>query len=446
MKTVNTCAAILILCGALPETLVIVSEVAAEQSSWKLLHEETFDGNFDSDAVPWTRDPHGPKSPWHVGPLDNDGEFFQCSGGDPFRRHLDSFHTCRKRIPFGRDGWLTLELAARDSDKDGKPDYSTSFKTKLLENGDKVGHMVVEAHDGGLVLRSTKGLPSRYRIEYELVTLDFGGSRYGSWTYDDKFNGYITNDVIKTSHPWAWHGGDHISRPYEEWYDVQRHNGFYYLGIMDYLNAAPYNNVFIHTHRKAVIDSYTVYDSVSQNDICNPVTKEYYKGMDSNLNMLFFGPGYATQCTHMQETPCGIVYENDNGRTQVVSAGQLLPELMPTKRYRFAIERDESGYTLEAKGHFRYIGEYTHRYHRNFIQDGRPIWHYNQTPEEYDGSFDKPLDYGGPFGTYVMTNSWPSDSAYPDVFIIGDPHMNYYEGSASIDNLKLFVRHPRSSK
>lgn len=35
---------------------------------------------------------------------------------------------------------------------------------------------------------------------------------------------------------------------------------------------------------------------------------------------------------------------------------------------------------------------------------------------------------------------WPEGSAYPDNFIIGNPHINYYEGSAQIDNLRLYVR------
>lgn len=31
------------------------------------------------------------------------------------------------------------------------------------------------------------------------------------------------------------------------------------------------------------------------------------------------------------------------------------------------------------------------------------------------------------------------DSAYPDYFLLGIPHINYYEGSAVIDDVKLFV-------
>ena len=33
----------------------------------------------------------------------------------------------------------------------------------------------------------------------------------------------------------------------------------------------------------------------------------------------------------------------------------------------------------------------------------------------------------------------PDGSAYPDYFLIGQPHMNLYEGSARIDDLRLYA-------
>jgi hypothetical protein len=74
------------------------------------------------------------------------------------------------------------------------------------------------------------------------------------------------------------------------------------------------------------------------------------------------------------------------------------------------------------------------------MQDGHPIWHFNQSPDEYDGSYDTSWKYEGPFGTFSVEHSWPKGSAYPDYFIIGDPHTNYYEGSAALTNLKMFIR------
>lgn len=51
--------------------------------------------------------------------------------------------------------------------------------------------------------------------------------------------------------------------------------------------------------------------------------------------------------------------------------------------------------------------------------------------------------------TYVASRSfrdrppiWHADAAYPDHFLFGDPHINYYEGSAELDDLKLYVAEP----
>ena len=35
---------------------------------------------------------------------------------------------------------------------------------------------------------------------------------------------------------------------------------------------------------------------------------------------------------------------------------------------------------------------------------------------------------------------WPEGTNYLDNFIIGLPHLNYYEGSATIDNLRFYTR------
>ena len=108
------------------------------------------------------------------------------------------------------------------------------------------------------------------------------------------------------------------------------------------------------------------------------------------------------------------------------------------------MERDRTGYTLEMSGPFLHIGQATLRVHHKFVEDGRPIWHYNQTPGEYDGRFDRALTHKGPAGTYTTEHTWPKGSAYPDSFIIGDPHLNYYEGTASVDDIRLYI--PKNTK
>jgi len=171
-----------------------------ERIDWKLLYEETFDDPLVDDSIPWIRDTHGQSSPWHVGPMDDDGELFQSARGEEFRKQLESFYTLRKRFAFGRDGWLTAELAARDRDKDGIPDGAPSLSTSTLDDGTTVAVIDEPDHHGGLLIRSTHALPAQYRIEYTQVKVNFGGSRYDRWEYGGKFNGYEPKGAT-TRHP-----------------------------------------------------------------------------------------------------------------------------------------------------------------------------------------------------------------------------------------------------
>lgn len=64
----------------------------------------------------------------------------------------------------------------------------------------------------------------------------------------------------------------------------------------------------------------------------------------------------------------------------------------------------------------------------------------NQTAEEYDGRFNTSLIHKGPTGQYITNDTWKKGSAYPDSFIIGDPHLNFYEGDAIIDDIRLYTK------
>ena len=415
-------------------------------SPWKLVSAETF-GSLDVVAkARWVRDPQGDASPWNVDHLDDDGQFFDVQGGSDFRRQLAAAPVVRKRVTFGKNGWLTAELAARDANGDGVPENPPSLRTVNLGR-DATGRLDVPSHDGGLVIRNTRPLPPRYRIEYTLRTLDFGGKRAGSWTYGGKVNGYGSAGC-KTSWPWKRSGS--FAGPAEpcnaNFADVRAENGFYFLAIMDYANPAPHNNVFIHHHRKVGMDSYNVSGGwASAYAVCNPATgalEEYQSSTTNAINSIFFdGSRFRAPEIGYQEfvmpTACGVRDGSDPEAT-IVSAAEMRPELMPGQSYAFAIERTATGYTTEMSGPFRHIGQATLRYHRDFVQDGRPIWHYNQTPGEYDGAFNSTLTFSGPFGSYTK-EQWPAGSAYPDFFVIGDPHLNFYEGSATVDDLRMYV-------
>ena len=125
----------------------------------------------------------------------------------------------------------------------------------------------------------------------------------------------------------------------------------------------------------------------------------------------------------------------------IMSSAELNLESLekPDSYYTFAIERHKDSYTVEYSGDFQHIGEATFRYSRKFVENDVPIWHYNQTAQEYDGRYNQDMTIKGPTGSYTKKDTWPAGSAYPDTFIIGDPHINFYEGTASIDEIRLFV-------
>ena len=69
------------------------------------------------------------------------------------------------------------------------------------------------------------------------------------------------------------------------------------------------------------------------------------------------------------------------------------------------------------------------------FRDAPVTWHYNQDPDEYaPADHDEVRRYGG-----AELHTWPAGSGYPDYFFFGDPHINFYEGTAEFDDLDLYV-------
>ena len=74
------------------------------------------------------KDEQGPTSPWHVDEFDDDGEAWTSLSGPAFTGGADVSAIYRKRVTFGRDGWLTAEIAAQDKDLDGAPDSEPGLR------------------------------------------------------------------------------------------------------------------------------------------------------------------------------------------------------------------------------------------------------------------------------------------------------------------------------
>ena len=94
---------------------------------------------------------------------------------------------------------------------------------------------------------------------------------------------------------------------------------------------------------------------------------------------------------------------------------------------------------LVASGRFALVEYKKFRFFRPFAED-EPIWHYNVKSSEYNGSLNGDLNQiNWAYGSQTWPNQWPSGSAYPDYFVIGDLYTNVYEGSASLTDIRLYV-------
>ncbi|GIF45606.1 F5/8 type C domain-containing protein [Asanoa ferruginea] len=420
---------------------------------WTLLYNESFANPIDTGNAPWVRETYA--QPFDT-MMDDNGQWYRNDYGPAWTTAFNSFRTYRKEFPVGQNGWLTASLSARDWNNDGAIESPPSLTREAL-GSEFVAKMNVPDHTGGVLLRPTQKLPDYYRVEYKLKTIDFGGKRNGTINYGGRINGYGTSGC-KTQHPWGegsdspgWTGD--ASVPYCEWQDVRAgnygYNGFHFMSIVDFANPAPRNNHFWHYHRKVLMDSFSQHpDRVGTGTggrVCDSNTNTYYNYRDGNFNtvnmwisgMPNWNPGRGGLAGNSQwfMTSCsGGVAEQ-----QLSSAAELQPELMPNSSYTFAIERDTTGYVLEVSGNFARVGQKTLRFHRPFVVNNNPIWHYNVKASEYNGQFNGNLVQNDYNGSTTWANQWPSGSAYPDYFVIGDVYTNVYEGSASLTDVRLYV-------
>ena len=430
-----------------------VERVTHRDAAWTLVYAEDFSTPLNDAVAPWIWD--GYAEPFDT-IVDDAGLWYRNDYGPAWTTALNSFATYRKEFPAGQDGWLTVSLSGRDRNRDGVIEAPPSITTET-QHGVPVAVLHVPDHTGGAIVRSTRALPVRYRIEYTLRTLDFGGQRNGSLEYDGRVNGYGA-DACRTQHPWGegsntpgWSGD--ASAPYCDWQDVRAgpygYNGFHFLAIVDFPDPAPRNNHFWHYHRKVLMDAFSQHpDRIGNGSggrVCDPAASTYYAYRNSSFNTVNiwinglpnWNPGAGSLVSNSQwfMTSCSA------GRAEpyLSSAAELQPELMPDESYTFAIERSATGYTLETSGNFARVGRTTLRFHRPFVVDGVPIWHYNVTAGEYDGQFNADLVQHDAWGSMTWPDQWPAGSAYPDYFVIGDPYTNAYEGRASLTDIRLYV-------
>jgi len=137
--------------------------------AWRLIRSEKFNRPMRAgNDTGWFPNKDEKGTGYDVDAYDNDGEFFQTFGGDAFREHLAGLGLYRRSYTVGKKGWLTVELAARDRDGDGRPDNVPSFRRTRSRALGSVGTFNVPDHNSAVVLRSTdpsaRGVPHRGHI------------------------------------------------------------------------------------------------------------------------------------------------------------------------------------------------------------------------------------------------------------------------------------------
>ncbi|HEY4278278.1 MAG TPA: hypothetical protein VGM91_08670 [Conexibacter sp.] len=425
---------------------------------WKLKYSEDFNKAVDTDSSPWIRNDY--TDPFDT-IMDDNGDWWKNDYGSAFTDALNSFSTYRKDVEFGKHRWLTASLSARDWSSSGTPQRAPRIATSRVRGeGSVLDLSSPDSYDGAMITTTDK-LPAEYRLEYHLKTLDFGGRRNGTINYDGKVNGYTLNPgECKTQFPYAegvgtkgWNSTP-TTNPCDWQSDTEgpyAYNAFHYLGIVDFAHPEPANLHFWHYKRKILMDSFSQHpDRIgtgSGGNVCDPLTGRFYNYSDSTYNVVDmwinglpnFNPGrggITGNGQYFMSDCSGGVADN---RVSPSAAAELVPEMMPNRDYVFAVERDATGYTEEVSGDFLHGGRRTISFHRDFIVNNVPIWHYNNTPDQYDGRYNRTLTQNGVLRTEQWPNQWPAGSGYPDYPVIGDPYTDAGEGDATIDSIKLFV-------
>jgi hypothetical protein len=368
-------------------------------AGWVLVHHEDFEDLAVLGTPPlWARDTHPDD-----GPFSDQSAYFAARGIAPPVAY-------RRSQRFGEDGWLTIESYSRSPD--------TSFADQIAvvaDPGNASNHVLrlrSPEHTDATVVRPTRALPPRYRISLRVGHADFGdGLAAGA-------NGY---DGGETAEPW-------LER------DATRQNGFYWLAILDTV-PRPHNNVWIHHHRKVVIDS----------DNHHPPWMEIWDGTrfvssgQRPVLMMAIDGHPAAQGHPLWGKPFLSLAA---GTWQPSGSIRAADSYQPDTWYDVTIERDVADgptrdhgrFVLEVRGDFVHGGMQTYR--GSLPLGEHCVWHYNRPGETARAECIDDTPYAA---SESAVPQWPASEGWPDYFMFGDPHANYYEGQVYYDDIRLEV-------
>jgi hypothetical protein len=326
-------------------------------------------------------------SQWRTDAAPADGPF---SDADPYFGN-DPPPAYRLSSPLGQHGWLTAESYSRD------PDTPPAELLAVVEDPAQAGNRVLRLrsrrHTDASVIRSSAPLPERYRISLRVGYPEFGDG--------EGLNGY---DGDERAEPWI------IGPAIPE-------NGFYWLAILD-TTPRPRNNVWLHHHRKVVIDSDNHY----------PPWMQIWNGsrfVDSGRHpvMLFVVDG--RRAGKPRTGKPFISYSA--GAWQPSGRIRAVDSYLPGRWYAVSIERSADKFTLTVGGEFAFGGRRTYAASIDYRQ--ACVWHYNRPGEAPAPACRREAEAGW--------DAWTADGGWPDYFFFGEPHVNYYEGQVYYDDILL---------
>ena len=389
------CAATLALCAcgtSAPATDRGAAVEVPRSAGWVLVHHEDFeDAEVLGAPPPWTPDSYPDD-----GPFSDRSAYFLAQGIEPPAAY-------RRSLRFGEEGWLTVELYSR------APDTALAAQAAVVADpGGSAGRVLrvrSPAHTDAAVVRPTRPLPPRYRISLRVGHADFGDGVAGG------LNGH--DDGGETAEPWLE-------------YDATRQNGFYWLAILDAV-PRPHNNLWMHHHRKVVIDS----------DNHFPPWMEIHDGtrfVSSGQRpiMMFALDGRPDADGHPLWGKPFLSFSA--GKQQPSGAIRAVDSYRPRTWYEASIERNGDGFVIELRGDFAHGGKTIYRH----VIDATAhcVWHYNRPGESARPAC---LD-DSPFAESQSPEPrWPAGRGWPDYFFFGDPHNNFYEGQVFYDDVRLEV-------
>jgi hypothetical protein len=333
---------------------------AAPQGSWKVLYEEQFEGPgplFPAGPPAWAPDKYQ-----EVDEYSDGGQYFQDRGVKPPAAF-------RAEGAFGKDQWLTAAGYSRTT----LTKFSDLFEV-VPDPADPTNHVLKVSSPqstDGMIIRPTDPLPATYRVCLKVGYASFGDGKPG----EKSLNGYAGGEKDE-----PWGSGD-----------ATLENGFYWLTILD-ATPRPHNNLWIHHHRKVVIDS------DNNKEAWTNIWEHKDWVADGQHPIMMFG----VDKTGDDNDKIGRPFLSwSHGALQPSGAIRAVDAYKDNTWYSACIERTPASFVLTVSGDFKWGGRQTY------------------------------------VGTIPLHSVYQADPGIPDFFMFGDPHNNYYRGSVYYDDIKL---------